>query len=449
VIIVDRTLARLAAEDDPIRVGMIGAGFMGQGIARQLLRYVQGMKLVAVSNRHPERAERAYRDCGVDSPRSVATPAELEEAIDAGVPAVTDDPTVVCRAGSVDVVLEVTGDIGFGADVAVDAIDHGKHFVTMSAELDGTVGPILNRRAERAGVVFTQSDGDQPGVLMNLYRFVRGIGVSPVLCGNIKGFHDPHRNPTTQKPFADKVGESPEMITSFTDGTKISFEQATVANATAMGVACRGMLGPQVPAGTPVEEAPLWYPDEVLAGDRGVVDYVVGAVPAPGVFVLGRMEDPVQQHYLKVYKLGKGPVYVFYRPYHLCHFEAHNAVVRATVFGDATLASRNGPSVEVVATAKVDLEPGDRLDGPGGYKTYGQCEAAAVVADEDLLVMGISEQARVVRPVAKDEVITRRDVELLGDRMVDRLRAEQDRAFGGAARGEPAAVQRSSRSRAS
>jgi len=444
VIIVDRTLARLAAEDDPIRVGMIGAGFMGQGIARQLLRYVQGMKLVAVSNRHPERAERAYRDCGVDSPRSVATPAELEEAIDAGVPAVTDDPTVVCRAGSVDVVLEVTGDIGFGADVAVDAIDHGKHFVTMSAELDGTVGPILNRRAERAGVVFTQSDGDQPGVLMNLYRFVRGIGVSPVLCGNIKGFHDPHRNPTTQKPFADKVGESPEMITSFTDGTKISFEQAT-----AMGVACRGMLGPQVPAGTPVEEAPLWYPDEVLAGDRGVVDYVVGAVPAPGVFVLGRMEDPVQQHYLKVYKLGKGPVYVFYRPYHLCHFEAHNAVVRATVFGDATLASRNGPSVEVVATAKVDLEPGDRLDGPGGYKTYGQCEAAAVVADEDLLVMGISEQARVVRPVAKDEVITRRDVELLGDRMVDRLRAEQDRAFGGAARGEPAAVQRSSRSRAS
>jgi predicted homoserine dehydrogenase-like protein len=118
VIIVDRTLARLAAEDDPIRVGMIGAGFMGHGIARQLLRYVQGMKLVAVSNRHPERAERAYRECGVESLRSVATPAELEQAIDAGVPAVTDDPTVVCRAGSVDVVLEVTGDIGFGAEVA-------------------------------------------------------------------------------------------------------------------------------------------------------------------------------------------------------------------------------------------------------------------------------------------------------------------------------------------
>jgi predicted homoserine dehydrogenase-like protein len=440
VIIVDRTLARLEAEGNPIRVGMIGAGFMGKGIARQLLKNISGMRLVAISNRHPERAESAYRDCGVERLRSVSSATGLEEAIEAGVPAVTDDPTAVCGAGSVDVVLEVTGDIGFGAEVAVDAIDHGKHFVTMSAELDGTVGPILKRRADRVGVVFTESDGDQPGVLMNLFRFVRGIGVSPVLCGNIKGFHDPHRNPTTQKPFADKVGESPEMITSFTDGTKISFEQATVANATDMGVAVRGMLGPEVPAGTPVEEAPHWYPGAALEGPRGIVDYVVGAVPAPGVFVLGRMDDPVQQHYLHVYKLGRGPLYVFYRPYHLCHFEAHNAVARAAVFGDATLAARAGPSVEVIATAKVDLEPGDVLDGPGGYKTYGQCENADLVERDGLLVMGISERARVVRPVAKDEVITRRDVSLPGGRVVDELRSEQDRLFGAAGTDAPGEV---------
>src|SRR6266540_4682331 len=134
----------------------------------------------------------------------------------------------------------------------------------MNAELDGTVGPILKHHADRRGVVYTNADGDQPGVLMNLHRFVSGIGVRPVLCGNIKGLHDPYRNPTTQEAFARRWGQNPQMVTSFADGTKISFEQAIVANATGMRVARRGMIGPTVETGTHIRDAVATFPAEEL-----------------------------------------------------------------------------------------------------------------------------------------------------------------------------------------
>ena len=137
---------------------------------------------------------------------------------------------------------------------------------------------------------------------MNLYRFVNGIGVKPVLCGNIKGLHDPYRNPTTQQEFARRWKQQPHMVTSFADGTKISFEQAIVANATGMRVAQRGMYGPTVPTGTPIQEAAHWYPLAEMTQGPGIVDYVVGAVPSPGVFVLGTHDHPAQKHYLSLYK---------------------------------------------------------------------------------------------------------------------------------------------------
>jgi predicted homoserine dehydrogenase-like protein len=329
----------------------------------------------------------------------------------------------------VDVILEVTGDVEHSARVAVSAIDHGKHLVLMNAELDSTVGPLLKVRADRAGVVFTNADGDQPGVIMNLYRFVHGLGVRPVLCGNIKGLHDPYRNPTTQEGFARKWGQNPTMVTSFADGTKISFEQAIVANATGMRVARRGMYGPNVPTGTHVNEAANWYPLEELLDGPGIVDYVVGAVPSPGVFVLGTHDHPTQKHYLNLYKLGTGPLYCFYTPYHLCHFEVPNTVVRAVEFGDATIAPMGPPSVEVVATAKIDLKAGQRLDGMGGYLTYGQCENVDVVLAENLLPMGLAEGCVLKCDIAKDEVLTCEDVQLPAGRLCDRLRVEQTNYF--------------------
>ncbi|MET0396649.1 MAG: Gfo/Idh/MocA family oxidoreductase [Longimicrobiaceae bacterium] len=445
MILVDRALERRAAEGRPIRVGMVGAGFMARGVALQMMGSVRGMELVAIANRTLAGAERAYREAGVERPRVVETVAQLEQAIERGERAVTDDALLLCRAGGIDCIVEVTGAVEFGARVVAEAIAHGKHVVTMNAELDGTVGSILRVHADRAGVVLTGSDGDQPGVTMNLYRFVKGIGVRPVLCGNIKGLHDPYRNPTTQKGFAEKWGQNPQMVTSFADGTKISFEQAIVANATGMRVARRGMFGPTVPAGTPVTETVSLYPLEALLEGPGIVDYVVGAAPGPGVFVLGTHDHPLQRHYLNLYKLGEGPLYCFHTPYHLCHFEVPNTVARAVLFGDAAIQPLGGPCVDVVAAAKTELRAGDVLDGLGGYHTYGLAENADAAARERLLPIGLAEGCRLKRDLPRDEVLTRDDVEIPAGRLSDRLRAEQDAHFASPARvaePEPEAVPR-------
>jgi predicted homoserine dehydrogenase-like protein len=429
VIIVDRALEERRRDGNPIRVAMVGAGFMGRGIALQILTAVPGMRLVAIANRTLANAERAFTEAGADDVVTVADAGELSAAITEGRAAVTSDPLLVATQREVEAVIEVTGAVEEGARVVLAAIEHRKHVILMNAELDGTVGPILGRRADAAGVVYTNADGDQPGVQLNLYRFVKAIGVRPVLCGNIKGLHDPYRNPTTQEAFAKQWGQNPTMVTSFADGTKISFEQAIVANATGMRVARRGMHGPTVESGTHIDAArDLFSLDELLDGP-GIVDYVVGAVPSPGVFVLGTHDHPVQQHYLNLYKMGEGPLYCFYTPWHLCHFEVPLTVARAVLLGDAAIAPLRGPLVDVVAAAKVDLEAGQELDSLGGYLTYGLAENADVVAAEGLLPIGLAPGCRLVRDVAKDAVLTRDDVEPPPGRLSDRLRAEQQKLF--------------------
>ncbi|WP_231576237.1 hypothetical protein [Hymenobacter sp. DG25B] len=253
-------MQKRAQARNPIRVAMVGAGFMGRGVALQICRYVPGMELVVIANRSVDKARQAYLAAGSGSVREVASVAQLEECIRQGVPAVTDDALLVCRAEGIDAIIEVTGAVEHGAHVAMEAIRNRKHLILLNAELDGTVGAILKAYADEAGVIYSVSDGDQPGVTLNLVRFVKGLGVKPVLCGNIKGLHDPYRNPTTQEGFARQWGQNPSMVTSFADGSKISFEQACIANALGMRVARRGMYGPTVPTGTPISKAAEWYP---------------------------------------------------------------------------------------------------------------------------------------------------------------------------------------------
>lgn len=430
MIIVDTALEKRAAAGKPVRIGLVGAGFMARGVALQIALSVPGMRVAAIANRTLEGARRAFREAGQEEMRIVDSVAALERAIEAGVPAVTEDALLLCRAGGIDAIVEVTGTIEHAAHVTLEAIRHGKHVVLMNAELDGTIGPILKTYADQAGVVLTACDGDQPGVMMNLFRFVRGIGVKPVLCGNIKGLHDPYRNPTTQEGFAKQWGQNPAMVTSFADGTKISFENAIVANGTGMGVGKRGMFGPTVPAGTPIQQVADLYPLDALLDGPGIVDYVVGAMPGPGVYVLGTHDHPQQRHYLNLYKLGAGPLYCFYTPYHLCHFEVPNTVARAVLLGDAALTPLAGPLVEVVAAAKKDLAAGEEIDCLGGYMTYGLAENSGTARAEDLLPIGLAEGCTLRRAVARDTVLTFADVELPPGRLCDRLWREQIEKFG-------------------
>ncbi|MFL6513861.1 MAG: NAD(P)H-dependent oxidoreductase [Chthoniobacterales bacterium] len=427
MVIVDNALKARAAAGKPIQVGMIGAGFMGRGVANQIVNSVPGMRLAAIANRTLAQATRAYTEAGAGESKHVRAADQLDEAIRRGQYAVTEDPSVVCQADGVDAIIEVTGAVEFGAHATWEAIAHGKHVILLNAELDGTIGAILKVHADKAGVIVSGCDGDQPGVQMNLYRFVRSIGLTPLLCGNIKGLHDPYRNPTTQKGFAEKWGQEPSMVTSFADGTKISFEQAIVANATGMQVARRGMLGYNFDGH--VDELTKHYDIEELKRLGGIVDYVVGTKPGPGVFVLATHDDPKQRHYLNLYKLGEGPLYSFYVPYHLCHFEAPLSIARAVLFADAVLAPLAGPRVEVITAAKIDLKQGQTIDGLGGYMTYGLAENAAVVQKENLLPIGLAEDCRLLRDIRKDEVLGRADVELPAGRLCDRLRAEQDVHF--------------------
>jgi predicted homoserine dehydrogenase-like protein len=427
MIIVDRALQARQEAGKPVRVGMIGAGFMGRGIANQIANSVPGMELVAISNRNLDAAKRAYTEAGIEEVTTVTTVTDLENAIAQQKYAVTEDAMLLCRAEGIDALIEVTGAVEFGAHVVMEAIAHHKHVVMMNAELDGTIGAILKVYADEAGVILTACDGDQPGVQLNLYRFVKSIGLTPLLCGNIKGLQDPYRNPTTQEGFAKQWGQKASMVTSFADGTKISFEQAIVANATGMKVAKRGMLGYDFRGH--VDEMTSMYDVEQLKELGGIVDYVVGTKPGPGVFVFGTHDDPKQRHYLNLYKLGEGPLYSFYTPYHLCHFEVPLSVARVVLFQDYILTPLGKPLVDVVTTAKIDLKAGDTLDGIGYYMTYGQCENSDITLQQNLLPMGLAEGCRLKRDIAKDQVLTYDDVELPPGRLCDKLRANQDVYF--------------------
>jgi predicted homoserine dehydrogenase-like protein len=425
MIIVDTALAKRHNEGNPIRVAMVGAGSMGRGIAFQIIAATKGMRLVAIANRTLSEAERAYRQASVTAVKTVDNVSQLEDAITRDQYAVTDNASLVCQAENVEALIEVTGHVEFSAGVILEAIKNKKHVILMNAELDATVGPILKVYADRAGVVFTDADGDQPGVIMNLYRFVKAIGCKPVLAGNMKGLQDARRTPETQKSFAEKYDIKPQMATSFADGTKVSMEMAVVANATGFKAGRRGMYGPKC---SHVNEAANLFPmDQMLRG--GLVDYVLGAEPGPGVFILAYNDHPIQQHYLNYLKMGSGPLYTFYTPYHLCHFETPFSVARAVLFGDPAITPGAGPVCDVITIAKRDLETGEKLDGIGGFTCYGMLENSVVCRQENLLPMGLSEGCKLKTGISIDQAITYDDIRLPTGRLSDKLRAEQNDYF--------------------
>jgi predicted homoserine dehydrogenase-like protein len=442
MIIVDNELEKRHQQGKPIRVGLIGAGFMSRGLARLITKSVKGMTVAAISNRNIQRARELCLYADISDPAEVGSTHALEENVSRGRCCITDDALLLTCAGNIDVLVELTGHVEFGAGVVMSAISNGKPVILMNAELDGTVGPIIQHYAQRAGVMVTGADGDQPGVEMNLYRFVKSMGATPLVCGNIKGLQDFYRNPTTQKGFAEAWHQSPHMVTSFADGTKISFEQALVANATGMTIPKRGMYGHDFSLHRDelverfkmeftghVDDMTQIYDIDELKSMGGIVDYVVGLKPAPGVYVIASHDDPKQHHYLNYNKLGKGPLYSFYVPYHLLHFEVPNSIARVALFNDPVIRPDYGPRVDVITLAKKAMKAGEELDGLGGYCTYGQCETHAITRSDNLLPVGLAEGCKLKRDVVRDEALTYDDVILPEGRLSDRLREEQNRLF--------------------
>lgn len=427
MLLVDNALKAREAEGKPIRVGIVGAGFMTQGLTNHICQSVPGMRVVAISNRRPNRARDVYNYAGQANVVQVSTQRELDQSIRANIPTITDDALLLARSEVIDVIVDITGSVEFGAHLALEAFKHGKDVVLMNAEIDATIGPILQVYAKRYGVILSACDGDEPGVQMNLCRWVKGMGLIPRVIGNIKGLQDPYRNPTTQKGFAEKWGQNPAMVTSFADGSKISFEQTIVANATGFKVRSRGMSRGLEYRDDIMQIGKLYDIDE-LRELGGIVDYVVGT-PLTKVFVLAEHTDPKQQMYLNLYKMGEGPLYPFFIPYHLVHFEVPSSIARVVLFRDQIAPPIAGPVVEVCAVAKRDLKAGEILDDYGMYMTYGEAVNTEEMSKHQYLPEGLVEGCKLMRDIAKDAVLTYADVELPANRLADRLRAEQYKHF--------------------
>lgn len=425
MIIVDTVLAQRAAAGKPIRVALFGGGYMARCIALQMVSAVKGMRLVAIVNRTASKAEHAYADAGATDWRRVDSAAELDQAIAAGHFSVADDPSVVWESSGVDAIIEATGHVEYGTLVCYESLRRGKHVVMLGAEVDASVGPILKTYADRAGVVLTYTDGDEPGVGMNLYRFLDSMGYEPVLMGQMKGFLDRYRNPDTQTELATRLGQNPAVLACFADGSKLALEAAIMGNATGFVPQVRGMKG--YPCAHVNDMLAQFTLDDFAAG--GIIDYSLGAAPHTGAFVICRNDHPEKRKLMAYLKMGNGPLYMFYTPYHLPPWQIPHSVARAVLFNDPTITPRGAPACDTISYAKRDLVAGERLDGMGGFTCYGLVERYEVCATEGFLPIAVSLDCVLLRDVAKDEPIRLADVRLPSDRVVDRLRAEQAQRF--------------------
>ena len=337
---------------------------------------------------------------------------------------VTDVTEYATKANLVDVVVDATGVPETGARIAMDAIFNHKHIVMVNVEADATVGPILNKLAKNAGVVYTGTAGDEPGSVMEIYDFADALGFDVLAIG--KGKNNPidyDATPDSVREEALKKNLKPLRLASFVDGTNTMIEMVAMANATGFVPDIRGGHGP-----TTVKELPDIFrlkEEGGILNSYGVVDYVHGI--APGVFAIVTTKLPQVHQEMRYLSMGDGPNYVLYRPYHLTSLETPITVARAYLYKEATIAPIGRPVAEVVTVAKRDLKKGESLDGIGEYTILGSIETYEKAKEENLLPIGLVNSNTVVkRDIKKGEFLTYDMVELDRDSMVYKLRQLQE-----------------------
>ncbi len=403
-------LDRLTALDTPVRVGIIGIGSIGKGLVFQTF-HTPGMAPVAIADIRVDRAIECAEWLGLDF-QIVENRTDLEQAIDSNKLAVCESGELVASAGPMDVLIESSNAVYQGAVHAQTALETDKHVVMMNYEAELMYGPYLLELAKHHGRVYTCADGDQPTVIKRLIDGITLWGFDIVMGGNIKGFLDRYTNPTKIAPEADKRNLDHKMCSSYTDGSKLCVEMAVLANAINGRTTQPGMLGHRASSVLDIFEL-IDFPGIWQKGDRPLVDYLLGATPKGGVFVIGHTDDPFQQYTLSWFPpdMGPGPFYVFYRPYHLGHIEAMHGVAEAYLDNSARLQPRFGMKTNVYCYAKKDLKPGDLLDGMGGYTNYGLIENIEDNVAKPGLPQLLSENVRVARDIPKDQKILLSDCE--------------------------------------
>jgi len=424
---ISQDLTRRQAEGKPIRVGVSGAGWIGSGFVRQVAR-VPGMVVSILADPELASARKAFIDSGVPADMIVAAekPGTAMDSLRTGKRLITQSYGLAAQLEAVDIVADVTPYPASGAETAFACIQHGKDVVLVNIEADVTVGRVLKKLADEAGILYTVSSGDEPGCLMELYDFVSCLGYELIVIGKGKNNPlDPHATPDTVAESARKSNKDPYQVASYVDGTKTMFEMTCAANATGCQPARRGMLGPQATLET-VSQVFALEQDGGLAKFPGMVDFVQGSSMSGGVFATVRIEDSRIRADLEYLKVGRGSYFTFFRPYHLWFLEAPISVARAFLYRQATLVPLENPVAEVLAVAKRSLKPGDCLDTFGGYTFYGVNDLADEAYRLNALPVGLAIGARVIQPVAEGSVITWDDVALDEAQTVVKLRRQQD-----------------------
>jgi predicted homoserine dehydrogenase-like protein len=418
---------RMARESRPIRVGLIGSGEMGTDIVTQC-DHMPGITVAAIAEINIDAAKKALKIAGRadEAAAIVDTKAKFANALANGQTAITNDAQMICTSDHIDVIIDATGRPAVGAAIGLTAMEHGKHLVMMNVEADVTIGAYLAHEAKRLGVVYTLGAGDEPSSCMELINFVNGLGYPIVAAG--KGKNNPLNIDATPDAYMEEARRrnmNPRMLVEFVDGSKTMVEMAAISNATGLIPDCDGMHGPAATLDQ-LENVLCPKADGGLLNRKGVVDYSIGKGVAPGVFVVAEMAHPRLRERMHDLKMGKGPYYTFYRPYHLTSLEVPLSCARAVLYGTSDMVPLPTPSSEVCAVAKKDLKVGDTLDAIGEYTyrawimTYDGAKTAAAIP------CGLLEKATVTKPIKKGELITYANTSVDLDSGIVKLRRRQD-----------------------
>ncbi|MFC7456286.1 NAD(P)H-dependent oxidoreductase [Brachybacterium sp. GCM10030267] len=431
--------------DGPIRVGVIGAGKFASMFLTQAATS-DGFHVVGVADLDLEKARAAMVRTGWHEERFGAP--TLDAAAKAGNTCLLESSEALIAHPSVEVILEITGNPLVGTHHALTAIDHGKHVIMVNVEADSMLGPLLQRRAEAAGVVYSMAYGDQPALIAEMVDWGRTVGFDIVAAG--KGTkYLPEYNASTPDTVWNYYGfteeqlasgdYNPKMFNSFLDGTKSAIEMAAVANGTGLEPQNEGLLFP--PAG--IDDLPTVFRERARGGSlsrRGTVE-IASSMNRDGteierhlrwgVYVTFEARTDYAVQCFAEYGLHtdeSGRYGSLYRPYHMIGLELGVSIASAVLRGEPT-GHPTGFRGDVVTTTKKPVSPGDTLDGEGGYTVFGKLAPARRSLAVGALPLGLSHGARVVRPVAQGDIVTWDDVEVDENTAAVTLRRELEGEF--------------------
>ncbi len=419
-------LAARAADGNPIRVGLIGAGrFATQFLAQA--RHIPGLHVAAVADSDHERGHTALALTHWPPTKVVAR--SLADALDTGSTWVTNQPLALTESPGLEVVIEASRSAGSGIRHALAAIDAGIHVVMANVDADALAGPLLARQAADRGVVYSLAYGDQPALVCELVDRARACGFEIAAAGKgtkwLPGYHATtpdtvwsHVGTTADKARA--AGMEAPIYTAFVDGTRSALEMAAVANATGL-----------VPPGSGLTFPPCGHHDlarimkptwdggrlermgqvEVVSSEERDGRHVIGDLRW-GVWVTFCTPSDYAAASFADYGLAtddSGRYCARWRSHRLVGMELAVSVVNAAIRREHT-GCPQGFSADVVAVAKRDLAATEILDGAGGFTVWGRLLPAIDSLARRAVPIGLTEGAVMRRPVAAGQVVTWDDV---------------------------------------